>query len=164
MLKANFLKKILVVNHLHCSMNVQNYNNHIRFYKPHHFIFYPLILLLTALCIYGYTNYADQNLAFCLLAVAFVTMGWLSFMMRQHYALSNQNRIIRLEMRVRYYQLTNKRFELLENKLSFPQIAALRFAPDDELSELIERSLQENLSAPDIKKSIKNWHPDTMRV
>jgi len=85
-------------------------------------------------------------------------------MLRQHYALGNQNRIVRLEMRLRYYQLTQKRFEPLEQQLSFNQIAALRFASDEELIELIRRAINESLSPKDIKKAIQNWTPDYMRV
>jgi len=85
-------------------------------------------------------------------------------MLRQHYALGNQNRIVRLEMRLRYYQLTQKRFEPLEQQLSFSQIAALRFASDEELPDLVLRAVNESLSPNDIKKAIKNWTPDYMRV
>lgn len=98
------------------------------------------------------------------LAAVFFLLGWLSFMMRQHYALNNQNRIVRLEMRLRYYQLTQKRLETIESKLSFSQLAALRFASDEELPLLVQNTLDNNLSADDIKKSIKNWLPDLMRV
>ena len=85
-------------------------------------------------------------------------------MLRQHYALGNQNRIVRLEMRLRYYQLTGKRFEPLEQQLLFGQIAALRFASDEELLPLIDRTLKENLSAKQIKQSVVNWQADDMRV
>ena len=85
-------------------------------------------------------------------------------MMRQHYALLPQNRIIRLEMRLRYFQLYGKRFEPVEAKLRFGQIAALRFASDEELPLLLERTIQENLSARSIKKLISDWQADHMRV
>ena len=85
-------------------------------------------------------------------------------MLRQHYALDNQNRIVRLEMRLRYFQLTGKRFEPLEQQLSFGQIAALRFASDEELLPLTDRTLKENLSAKQIKQSVTNWQGDYMRV
>jgi len=93
-----------------------------------------------------------------------VIIAWLSFMMRQHYALNNQNRIVRLELRFRYYVLTGKRLEPIEQKLSFGQLAALRFASDEELPALTERAVNENLSSDAIKKSIKNWQADNMRV
>lgn len=85
-------------------------------------------------------------------------------MLRQHYALGNQDRIVRLELRFRYYVLTGKRLEPLESNLSIRQMAALRFAPDEELPAMVERAIKENLSAPQIKKSIVHWLPDHMRV
>ena len=69
-----------------------------------------------------------------------------------------------MELRLRYYQLTQKRLEVIESRLTFSQMAALRFAPDEELPLLIEHALNNNLSSREIKKSIKNWLPDTMRV
>ena len=85
-------------------------------------------------------------------------------MMRQHYALTCQNRIVRLEMRLRYYQLTQKRLEAIEDQLSFGQLAALRFASDEELVPLLEKTLREKLSPDAIKKAIHHWQPDQMRV
>jgi len=99
-----------------------------------------------------------------LLALIFVLVTWSSFMMRQHYALTIQNRVVRMEMRFRYYVLTQQRLELLEQQLSFGQIAALRFAADDELPALVKRTIAENLSPDVIKKSIQNWVADDMRV
>jgi hypothetical protein len=145
-------------------MKEQNYNNHIRLYPPHHFFFYPVSFILataSAVCIF---KYPFQQLQFIFITAILVLIIWLAFMLRQHYALNNQNRIVRLEMRLRYYQLTQKRFEPLEQQLSFDQIAALRFASDEELPDLIRRAVNESLSPKDIKKAIKNWIPDNMRV
>jgi hypothetical protein len=145
-------------------MKQQNYKNHIRVYPPHHLIFYPVALILTissAVCIF---SYPFQQLQFVFITAILVLILWLAFMLRQHYALGNQNRIVRLEMRLRYYQLTQKRFELFEQQLSFNQIAALRFASDEELPELIRRAVNESLSPNDIKKAIKDWTPDYMRL
>jgi hypothetical protein len=71
---------------------------------------------------------------------------------------------VRLELRFRYYVITGKRLEPLEPNLSFGQIAALRFASDEELAALVERALKENLSPQQIKISIVHWLPDHMRV
>jgi hypothetical protein len=89
---------------------------------------------------------------------------WLSFMTRQHYALGNQDRIVRLEMRLRYYQLTHTQLEQYEGRLSFKQIAALRFASDEELPALLQKALEEHLSPNAIKRSITNWQEDEMRA
>ena len=69
-----------------------------------------------------------------------------------------------MELRFRYYVITGKRLEPLETKLSFSQLAALRFASDEELPGLVDRAVTENLSPIRIKKSIVNWLPDMMRV
>lgn len=145
-------------------MPAQNYSNHHKYYAPHHFIFYPVVLIATIFSVRCSFKYPDQHYLWMTIAAAFIIIGWLSFMLRQHYALNNQNRIVRLEMRLRYFILTNKKMDELESKLSFGQIAALRFASDEELLPLIERTLTENLSPSAIKKSIKNWGADDMRV
>ena len=106
----------------------------------------------------------EANPLWWIISGIIILVGWLSFMMRQHYALTLQNRLVRLEMRYRYYRLTQKAFEEIEMRLSFGQVAALRFAPDSELPALIEKTLSENLSPSEIKKSIINWLPDQMRV
>lgn len=145
-------------------MEQQQYKNHIRFYTPHHFVFYPLLLVCLGISIWLAFSRPGQGMEWLFISLLLLLTGWLSFMMRQHYALNNQNRIVRLEMRFRYYVLTGKRLELLEDRLSFGQIAALRFASDEELPALLDRALQEQLSPDAIKKSIQNWMPDLMRV
>ncbi|MGV3706513.1 MAG: DUF6526 family protein [Arcticibacter sp.] len=145
-------------------MKNQNYENHIRFYPPHHFVFYPLIFLLIGSSVYYIVSDSENRVVFSFITVILVLVCWLSFMTRQHYALTNQNRIVRLEMRLRYLQLTGQPFDETERRLSFSQIAALRFASNEELVGLTERTLAQNLDAKSIKKAIKNWNPDHMRV
>lgn len=67
-------------------------------------------------------------------------------------------------MRLRYFELTGNSFSALEEKLKLSQIIALRFASDEELLALIDKTMKENLSNKDIKKAIKNWKADLMRV
>lgn len=145
-------------------MKTQQYDNHVRFYVPHHFIFYPVGGLLVTICIICCTKYPDNAPIWIMLALLAFFILWLSFMTRQHYALTLQNRIVVLEVRLRYYQLTQQSFEPLERQLSFGQIAALRFAPDEELTGLVQRTIQERLSPDMIKRSIKNWQADNRRV
>lgn len=83
-------------------------------------------------------------------------------MVRQHYALTLQNRLVVLEQSFRYFRLTWKNFE--DEKLSESEIFALRFADDKQFLELIKLAKEKNLSADEIKKSIKNWVADNKRV
>ena len=85
-------------------------------------------------------------------------------MLRQHYALGNQDRIVRLEFRLRYFEIFKKSADAVEKQLSFSQIAALRFANDAEFIHLINLALNNRLSADEIKRSIKDWQPDNDRV
>jgi hypothetical protein len=142
----------------------QNYANHSKYYYPHHFLFYPMIIALMGICFYfSFKDKSNQLYWIISGSIAFMLL-WFSFMTRQHYGIGNQNRIIRLEMRLRYYMLTQKNFEAIEEKISFKQLTALRFAADDELLVLIDKTLQENLSPREIKQLVKNWKADHMRL
>lgn len=145
-------------------MQEQNYEHHSRFYTPHHFVFYPIILVMCVVCAYGLLNYEGQELLWIMMLAMSLLVCFLSLMLRQHYALMNQNRLVRLEMRFRYYVLTRQRFEKLEAQLSRSQIYALRFASDEELPALTDRALKERLSPDAIKRAIRNWQADDMRV
>jgi len=143
---------------------MQNYKNHLRFYPAHHFVFYPIVTALFAFALWqGFTDEVSSNLWFFAAVLVFI-IGWVSFMLRQHYGMTLQNRVVILEMRLRYFVLTNQRLEVLEEKLSFGQIAALRFASDAELPPLVQRTLAENLSPSEIKQAIRTWLPDHRRI
>lgn len=142
----------------------QNYNNHIRFYPPHHFVFYPVMLILTGMAAYYAYQDSNNRMLWVFITLLSIIVIWVAFMLRQHYALTLQNRIVLSELRYRYFIVTGQRFEPLEQQLTEPQLFALRFAPDAELEGLTQRALQENLSATAIKKAIINWLSDNRRV
>ena len=145
-------------------MKTQNYSNHRKFYAPHHFIYLPALLVLEAYGIYKIWNDEDHQLTWILFSTVIFLILYLAIMIRQHYALGNQNRIVRLEFRQRYFEIFNKRSDEVCEKLNFSQIAALRFAYDEEFKELLNKALTENISGDEIKKSIKNWRPDNHRI
>lgn len=145
-------------------MAEQNYKNHIRFYPPHHFVFYPFMLALLAVAVWFVFENEQDRVVWIFIAVIIATVIWVAFMLRQHYALTLQNRLILLELRYRYFIVTGSRLEAIEDKLSEGQLFALRFAPDDELEALAGRAVKESLSPDEIKKSVKNWRADNRRV
>lgn len=145
-------------------MQTQNYSNHRKFYPPHHFIYLPLLGILQVWGIVKIFTDEVHQLIWILFSILIFLLIYLAFMVRQHYALGNQNRIIRLEFKQRYFEIFNKRSDEVAEKLSFGQLAALRFAYDDEFKVLLEKALNENISGDEIKKSIKNWKPDHHRV
>ena len=144
-------------------MKKQSFKNHIRYYTPHHFVYYPIIIALLSFSIY-FAFTTNDMLLWLFISAVFVVLFCLAFMLRQHYALTLQNRIVRLELRYRYFSLTQNRLENFEHRLKDEQLFALRFAPDDELEDLIKRTLFENLSGNEIKKAIKRWKGDYNRV
>lgn len=144
-------------------MEKQTFKNHIRYYPPHHFVYYPVIIGFLAFSVY-FTFTKEDKLIWAFISAIFIALFCLAFMVRQHYALILQNRIVRLELRYRYFALTWKRFEAIEDQLKDDQIFALRFAPDEELLGLIERTLTKNLSGIEIKKAIVHWKGDYERV
>ncbi|QKG54196.1 DUF6526 family protein [Hymenobacter sp. BRD67] len=142
--------------------------NPARYYPLHHFILLPLTLLMVIYTIRRYANLAGDDselsrLWFSLAAVTllfFVTL----VMLRQHYALTLQDRLARLEVRQRYFELSGQRFAALEKDLSLKQILTLRLAGDQELPALAQAAAREKLTSKDILARIDDFQLDTMRV
>lgn len=145
-------------------MKVQNYSNHKKFYTPHHFVYLPILIILEFYSIYKSFLNDENQLAWILFSIVIFLLFYLAFMLRQHYALVLQDRMVKIEFKQRYFELFAKRSDDIENQLTFSQIAALRFAYDEEFKILLEKAIQEKLSGDSIKKSIKNWKPDLLRV
>jgi hypothetical protein len=80
------------------------------------------------------------------------------------YTVRLQDRIIKLEMRVRCASLLSPAQQALLARLSKPQVIALLFASDAELPALLERADREHLSADEIKRAVKVWVPDLDRT
>ena len=80
------------------------------------------------------------------------------------YTTKLQDRIIRLEMKVRAMTVLTPAQQAILTRLDKPQVIALRFASDAELPALVEQADREKLSADQIKRTIKNWVPDFDRT
>lgn len=142
-------------------MQEQNFSNHIKKHPLFHYFLIPVTILLVLL--------AAINLVFSLDLTAIINLVMavalhLVVFITRDYAKKNQDRVIRTEMRLRYFILSGESFERTEEQLSFSQLAALRFAQDDQLLQLLNDSNTFHLSADEIKQQIINWKPDYMRV
>jgi len=80
------------------------------------------------------------------------------------YPLKVQDRVIRLEERLRLQALAPAEWHAQIYRLTEDQLIGLRFAADDEVVELAKQALEENLNRKQIKERIKNWRPDNWRV
>ena len=94
------------------------------------------------------------------LALGLVGLAWYV----RAFPLRAQDRVIRLEERLRLSQVLPEPLRARIPELTPAQLIALRFAPDAELESLVEEVLQGRLSNAEIKKRIKVWRPDTFRV
>jgi len=146
----------------------QNLKNYLKFYPLHHFIFYPVTLALLIFSVVKLLNNINVSAKFVIIwaviTAIIVLIMVLSFMLRQHYALGLQDRIIVNEFKLRYFTLTGNRLENSTYQFSDAQIFALRFAEDDELMDLMHQTVQNNWSPSKIKRNIKNWRADNSRV
>jgi Family of unknown function (DUF6526) len=95
-----------------------------------------------------------------ILSLAFIVF-WLR--MRQ-YPLKVQDRVIRLEERMRLQALSPPAWHGQIQRLTEDQLIGLRFAGDDEVVALAHQALDENLTRKQIKERIRHWRPDTWRV
>ena len=146
----------------------QTLANHTRWDPPFHFFVVPVFalgLILSLIHFFAHITHGDvrdhiHSFLLILLALAFLT---LTFRMRL-YSLKVQDRVIRLEERLRLTQLLPEPLRSRIPELTEGQLCALRFASDAEVRKLVERALNEKLSRADIKKAIQAWRPDYWRV
>ena len=145
-------------------MKKQQYSNHRRYYPPHHFVLLPLLAILLGIGAYNSFTGNENKLVWLLFTICIFLILSISVMLRQHYALGNQNRIVLLEFRLRYFELFGKSADIVVKQLSFEQVAALRFANEKEFVTLLNRALQDNISGDEIKRAITDWQADDNRV
>ncbi|MGO9636613.1 MAG: DUF6526 family protein [Terracidiphilus sp.] len=139
----------------------QSLKNHARFDPPYHFF----LALVTVASIVIAVIYAVHH--FCFYSVWLVVLSLAAFIavfrMRQ-YPLKVQDRVIRLEERLRLQALAPAEWHSQIYRLTEDQLIALRFAADDEVVELAKQALEHNLSRKQIKERIKSWRADNWRV
>jgi hypothetical protein len=102
---------------------------------------------------------APSSTAIALVILSLVVLGGLSLL--RVFALRLQDRIIRVEMRVRLARVGR---EAAFDRLTLRQLVALRFASDGELPALADRAIAEQLTSDQIKRAVTNWQPDRSRT
>jgi hypothetical protein len=139
----------------------QNLANHARFDPLFHFVVLP-VFALAAIggTIHFLWHPSFHSGSFFVISVAAV----IAVLKIRIYSLKLQDRVIRLEERLRLTSLCSEPMRSRIPELTEEQLIALRFASDAEAPTLVERALSEKLSRMDIKKAIQNWRPDYWRV
>lgn len=142
--------------------SAQSYSSHTRWLPPFHFVLVPILLFnFVAMLYHAWQDPDAYHLWAAVMAFAFVLMALLARVQ----ALKAQDRVIRLEERLRLQALLPADLEPRIMELSEEQLIAMRFASDAELPELAARVLRDGVTRrDDVKKLIKDWRADDFRV
>jgi len=144
-------------------MAEQNFGNHAKFVPVFHFFAVPVFV---ANFIWSLVRLWHLGLSFAgifgvILAAALLILVFEARL----FALAVQDRVIRLEERLRYARVLPADLQARSGELSIDQIVSLRFASDAELPELARKVLDEKLTERKaIKQLIKTWKPDYQRA
>ena len=140
----------------------QNFENHPRLVTPYHKVAFPLVLLPTLYFAYlAVSDFSLARLALLAFCVGTIIMG----LFGRVFPLGVQDRVIRLEERMRMELLLPDDLKGRIADFTTEQLIALRFASDEELPDLAGRVLSEGMSdRKDIKQAVKNWRADNQRI
>jgi hypothetical protein len=139
----------------------QSFKNHSRFDPQYHLVLSTVLIvnLVIAICFLA-QHYSIYSAWLVILSIAvFIPV----FKIRV-YPLRVQDRVIRLEERIRLQALAPTEWHTQIYRLTEDQMIGLRFAADDEVVELAKQALEHNLNRKQIKERIKNWRADNWRV
>lgn len=139
----------------------QNFSNHTRFDPPFHFFVLPVFAITVILTIVHLFRRPGLHSAWM---VVFMVAAVVAAFKIRLYALRVQDRVIRLEERMRLERLLGESLRPRIGEFTESQLIGLRFASDAELPALAARALSEKLSRADIKKAVQQWRPDYWRV
>jgi hypothetical protein len=140
----------------------QNFGNHARLLPPFHFVVLPILTFYLLWTLYqAVTAFSWERLAACVVAFALVLMALLGRMM----ALSVQDRVIRLEERMRMRELLPADLQPRIPEFTVKQLVAIRFASDEELPALARKVLDDKIvDQKAIKQMVKHWRADYQRA
>jgi len=142
----------------------QSLQNHAATDPLTHFVLLPILLINFIVAIVLAVHHGSDSLALRLwwivLSLALVLLN----MNTRFYSLHLQDRVIRLEERLRLSALLPSADHAMISAFTTAQLIALRFASDEELPALARRTAIENLAPKQIKHAILSWRPDHARV
>jgi hypothetical protein len=142
----------------------QSYAHHTRWDPPFHFFILPVFVIAFIAAIVHLVLHFHHHPIHGIFVVVVALATLLAIFKIRLNALRVQDRVIRLEERLRLASLLPEPLRSRIPELTERQLIGLRFASDGELPGLVQRALNEKLSSDDIKKSIQNWRADNWRV
>jgi hypothetical protein len=140
---------------------LQDFRNHARFDPPYHMVLFAILLVNLAIVItYTVMHFSIFSGWLTIMSIAV----FIPFVKIRTYPLKVQDRVIRLEERIRLQALAPEEWHAQIYRLTEDQLIGLRFAADEEVVELAKQALEGNLSRKQIKERIKSWRPDEWRI
>jgi hypothetical protein len=139
----------------------QDLKNHARFDPSYHLLIAGIYLInLVYAGVHLYRQHAISAAWYLVLSLLVIV----PILKLRTYPLKVQDRLIRLEERLRLQALASQEWYPQIYRLTVDQLIALRFAGDDEVVELAKQALDQNLDRKQIKERIKNWRADEWRI
>jgi Family of unknown function (DUF6526) len=140
----------------------QSFKNHTKLVPIYHFFALPVSALNAVwLIVHAVRQPSTDAVIAALMGVALNVF----FLVARVFALTVQDRVIRLEMRLRLRELLTPDLQARIAEFTPAQLVALRFASDAELPALARRVLDERLQdRKAIKLLIQNWQADNLRA
>jgi hypothetical protein len=140
----------------------QNFKNHAKVVPGYHYVAGPILFLNLIWTVYQIFRVRSfGSVVQFLLAIALI----LTLFYARVFALTVQDRVIRIEMQLRLQHLLPADMQPLISRLQRGQLVALRFASDAEMPALIRKVLADNITdRAAIKQMITNWQPDDLRA
>jgi len=143
------------------SKEPQGLKNHARFDPAYHLFLVGLYLAnLAFACVHLYHYHEAASVWYLFVSLVVI----IPIFTLRLYPLKVQDRVIRLEERLRLQALAPAEWHTQIYRLTEDQLIGLRFAADDEVVELAKQALEHNLNRKQIKERIRNWRADDWRV
>jgi hypothetical protein len=139
----------------------QSLQNHGRLDPAFHQFLVPVALILLIGAIVNAVRNFGWSSGWHLLAVVWAIVAMFKIRL---YALKVQDRVIRLEERLRLQRVLSGPLLGRIGDLDEDQLIGLRFASDGELPDLVEKTVAGKWDRKQIKQAVKNWRPDYWRV
>ncbi len=144
---------------------VQGYATHRRWDPWYHFFAFSVVSISFFVALWMFVKSLSGGFS---VSLAWNLIAWVAAIVLtlriRIYPLKLQDRIIRLEERLRLAALLDEPLKSRIGELEVRQLVGLRFASDAEIPGLVKVALDEKLSGEEIKKRIQTWRPDTLRV
>jgi hypothetical protein len=140
----------------------QSFEKHAKMVPGYHYVLFSLLLIMLITVVWGVVQEPSWgNLLGVVFMVAFVMTAFYA----RVFALGVQDRVIRLEERLRMAEVLPEDLRSRIGEITTEQIIGLRFAPDEELPDLVRKVLDEGIAdRKTIKQAVKNWRADHQRI